>query len=113
MTFLLICLILMLVFGWHFIFALLGGVLIIGALGIFIAIASIVLFCIAVVLILTLPGAVGVIIGVIFALWTLVAIVLAPVLFPIVLPLFIIFAFLVHRQRNNKKLPYKPLDRQD
>ncbi|MDP3559106.1 MAG: hypothetical protein Q8R79_01965 [Legionellaceae bacterium] len=100
MTLFLILLILLLVIGWHFIFALLGGVLIIGAVGIFLAIASIMMFCVAVLISVSLPGTVALIIGGVFAIWTVVAIVLAPILFPIVLPLFIIYAVLSTRQRK-------------
>ena len=104
MILLLIVLILLVIVGWHFIFALLGGVLIISAVGIFIAIASIIMFCMAVLGSLFLSGAVALAIGAIFALWTIIAIILAPILFPIVFPLFIIYAFLAARQR--KKSPY-------
>lgn len=102
MTLLLIFIILCMVLGWHFVFAFLGGVFIIGAAGIFIAIASIVIFCIGVLLLLSSPAlTVGLVIGVIFAFWTLFAIIIAPILFPIVLPLFIIYAVLAIRQRRN------------
>ncbi len=100
MTLLLIFLILLAVVGWHFIYVLLGGVLIIGAAGIFIAIASIVMFCVAVLVSLSLSSAIGLAIGVIFAIWTLIAIILSPVLFPIIFPLFIIFVILSIRQRK-------------
>ena len=113
MALLLIFLILFVIVGWHFIFALLGGVLIISAAGIFIAIASIVVFCVAVLVGLTLPGVVGLTIGGIFAVWTIIAIILAPILFPIVLPLFIIFAALAIRQRNTKRRPIKILNEDD
>ena len=104
MILLLIVLILLVIVGWHLIFPLLGGVFIIGAGGILMAIVSIVLFCIALLISLSLPGAVALAIGAIFALWTIIAIILAPILFPIVFPLFIIYAFLAARQR--KKSPY-------
>ena len=104
MILLLIVLILLVIVGWHLIFPLLGGVFIIGAAGILMAIVSIVLFCIALLISLSLPGAVALAIGAIFALWTIIAIILAPILFPIVFPLFIIYAFLAARQR--KKSPY-------
>jgi hypothetical protein len=106
MTLLLIFLILLIIVGWHFLFALLGGVLIIGAVGIIIAIASVAMFCVAVLITLSIPGALGLAIGSIFAVWTIVAIILAPILFPILLPLFIIFAVLAHRQRKNQPIKY-------
>lgn len=110
MSLFLIFLILCVVFGWHFIFAFLGGVLVISAIGIFMAIASIVFFCIAVLLLLTFPGLAGLFVGGIFVIWTLIAIFLVPILFPIVLPLLIIFAFLaVHQKKNNRLLHH--LDR--
>ena len=101
MGLLLILLILLLIVGWHFVFALLGGVLIIGATGIFIAIASIMMFCVAVLVSLSLPVAVVLTMGGIFAIWTIVAIILAPILFPIVLPLFIIYAILAIKHKKN------------
>ena len=107
MTLLLILFILLVIGGWHLIFTLLGGVLIIGAAGIFVAIASIAFFCVALLVSLSLPGTIALAIGAVFAIWTIVAIILAPILFPIVLPLFIIFAFLAAKQR--KELPYKKL----
>ena len=100
MALILILLILLVIVGWHFIFALLGGVLIIGAAGIYIAVASIVMFCVAVLMLLSIPGAIGILIGSIFAIWTIIAIFLAPILFPIVLPLFIIYAALAIRQNK-------------
>ncbi len=114
MTLLLILLILFVVMGWHFVFALLGGVLIISAAGIFIAIASIVMFCVAVLISLSLPGAFALIIGGVFAIWTIIAIVLAPILFPIVLPLFIIFAVLVqYSKRTTRRPPIKIINKDD
>ncbi len=111
MTLLLILLILLVVFGWHFIFALLGGVLIISATGIFLAIASILLFCVSVLISVSLPGAVALAMVAIFAIWTIIAIILAPVLFPIILPLFIIFSFLAAKQR--KIPPHKKLKKRN
>lgn len=99
----LIILILLVVIGWHFIFAFLGGALIIGAAGIFIAIASIVMFCVAVLVSLSLPGAIGLMIGGAFAIWTIIAIILTPILFPIVLPLFIIYAVISAKQRKERE----------
>lgn len=109
----LIILILLVILGWHFIFALLGGVLIIGAAGIFIAIASIVMFCVAVLVSLSLPGAVGLIIGGVFAIWTIIAIILTPILFPIVLPLLIIYAVISAKQRREIERPIKIINPND
>ena len=107
MPLLLILLILFVIVGWHFIFGLLGGVLIISAAGIFIAIVSIIIFCMAVLGSLFLSGAIGLVIGGVFVIWTIVAIILAPILFPIVLPLLIIFAVLAIRQREKRNRPIK------
>lgn len=103
MAFLLLLLIVFAVVGWHFMFALLGGVLIIGAAGIVIAIASIIMFCVAVLACLFFSGVIGLTVGGIFAIWTLIAIILAPILFPIVFPLFIIFVALAIRQRKTNR----------
>lgn len=113
MTLLLILLILFVIVGWHFIFALLGGVLIIGAVGIFIAIASIMMFCVAVLTCLSFPGVIGLMIGGIFAIWTIIAIILAPILFPIVLPLFIIYAALIMKQKKTTNRPIKIINLND
>jgi hypothetical protein len=113
MALLLIFLILVIVLGWHFIFALLGGVLVIGAAGIFLAIASVVMFCVAVLISLSLPGAVALTIGGIFTLWTIIAIILAPVLFPLLLPLFIIFAVLAAKQKKQNVRPIKIINGDD
>lgn len=105
MPLLLILLILLVVGGWHFIFTFLGGVLIIGAAGIFIAIVSIVMFCVAVLMCLVLPGVVALVIMGVFVIWTVIAIVLAPILFPILLPLLIILAFVEIRMKKNRVQP--------
>lgn len=103
----LMILILLAIVGWHFIFVLLGGVLVIGAAGIFLAIASIMIFCVAMLVCLSFSGVVGLTIGGIFAIWTIIAIILAPILFPIVFPLFVIFAALTMRQRKINRRPVK------
>lgn len=107
MALFLILLILLVIGGWHFIFSLVGGALIIGAAGIFIAIVSVVMFCVAVLIILSFPYALGLTIGGIFAIWTIIAIILAPILFPILLPLFIIFSVLVIKQKK-RQASYRP-----
>lgn len=103
----LICFILCVVIGWHVMFAFLGGVLILGAVGIFITIGSIVMFCVAVLVSLSIPGAIGLVVGGVFAIWTLIAIILTPVLFPILLPLLIIYAVISAKQRREAGRPIK------
>lgn len=98
----LIFLILALVLGWHILFAILGGAIVIGA-GIWaMAIIGIVVFCIAILVAFFLTGFASVALGIIFAIWTLIAIVLFPILFPILLPLFIIYAFISYMRRKKK-----------
>ncbi len=103
----LLFLILTSVIGWHILFALvLGGVFAISAMGLVVIIASVVVFCALVLLLFlfTIPGIF--ILGLIFTIWTLIAIVLFPILFPILLPLFIIFGFIAYvRRKNIRKLP--------
>lgn len=99
----LIFLILALVIGWHIIFALLGGAVIIGTGVWSMAVIGIVVFCIAVLIAFFLTGLAGLLIGIFFAIWTVVAIIAFPILFPILLPLFIIYAFISIMRRKKKE----------
>lgn len=100
LIFLLLILILSLVIGWHVIFALVGGTILIGA-GIWATVViSVVLFSAGTLFIFLFTGIGVLIIGMIFAFWTLVAIILFPILFPILLPLFIIFGFIAYMRRR-------------
>jgi len=100
----LIFLILALVIGWHVIFALLGGAIIIGTAVWTMAVIGILVFCIAMLVAFSLTGLAGLLIGIFFAIWTVVAIIAFPILFPILLPLFIIYAFIsmMRRKRQEK-----------
>jgi hypothetical protein len=95
--------ILILVLGWHILFPLLGGVIAISALVWGLIIGSILIFCLVILLLFALGGIGVFIVGGLFAVWTLIAIVLFPVLFPILLPLLIIWIF-VAVLRSNKKV---------
>lgn len=99
--------ILALVIGWHLIFPIMGGVIAITATIWFALLASIVVFCIAVMMLFALTGFGIVAICVFFAVWTGVAVVLFPVIFPILLPLFIIFLFVaIYRKVKRNRNPY-------
>lgn len=95
-----IIILLALVIGWHLIFPILGGVIAITATAWLVIVASIVAFCIAILLLFILTGA-GIFILAIFALiWIIVAVVLFPILFPILVPLFILFLFISYLRRR-------------
>ncbi len=97
-----ILIIILLVLGWHIIFPLMGGVIAVSAMAWLFIVASVVIFAIVTLLVFALGGFWIFGIGLIFAIWTIVAIVLFPILFPILLPLFIIFAFVSIFRRKNK-----------
>lgn len=106
MTFLAISILLLLVIGWHFIFPLLGGVIIISS-AIWIAIiASVVGFSIAILLLFIFSG-IGLIlltVGAIIA--AIIGIFLFPILFPILIPLLIILAVIAYNMRRKKQKEY-------
>jgi hypothetical protein len=102
-------LIFVLLLGWNFFFPLLGGVILITAVVWSLAIASITVFCLALLLIFIFTGLGATVLGIILAIWTIIAILLFPVLFPILLPLFIVFLFVsyvLRKKRNKKDLHY-------
>lgn len=100
----LIFIILAVVLGWHILFALLGGVIAVSAIIWVMVIISIVIFCIVVLLAFIFTGFIGLGIGVIFTLWTIVTIIFFPLLFPVLLPLFIIYAFITYIRRRQQRL---------
>lgn len=97
-------LIFVLLLGWNFFFPLLGGVILITAVVWSLVIASITVFCLAILLVFLFSGLGATILGAILAIWTVIAILLFPVLFPILLPLFLVFMFVsyVLRKRRNR-----------
>ena len=94
--------ILALVIGWHIIFALLGGAIVVTTGVWTMAVIGIVVFCIAILITFFLTGLAGILLGVFFAIWTVVAVIAFPILFPILLPLFIIYAFISMMRRKKK-----------
>ncbi|MEK6730803.1 MAG: hypothetical protein AABY34_01280 [Pseudomonadota bacterium] len=56
-------------------------------------VAGTVIFCVAVLLLFILTGIGALILGIIFFVWTVIAIILFPIFFPILLPLFLVFVF--------------------
>lgn len=79
---------------WHF-FGILLGTAVIITTGIWVfAVASIIAFCIGILLLFVFTGLASFVIVLLGLVWTFVAILLFPILFPIILPIFILLAFL-------------------
>ncbi len=109
--FLTLMIVLVLVIGSHLFFPTLaaviaGGIIAFTAQAWAILVASVVIFCVAVMLLFILTGTGFLILGIGAFVWTLLAIILFPVIFPIIVPLFIIFLFLSYffRRQKRKKL---------
>lgn len=104
-------LILAVIIGWHMFFPLLGAAVIaFTATAWGVLLASVIVLCVAIMLIFIFAGAGFFIIGIGAFVWVVLAIALFPIIFPIVAPLFIIFLFLSYwqRRRNRKNLPGPP-----
>ncbi len=99
--FLIIVLVTALVLGWHIIFPIIGGAIVLTAFVWFFMLGAILLFGIATMLLFIFTRT-GVILlaGVLFALYV-VSVILIPVLFPILIPLLIIF-LVISLMRNRK-----------
>lgn len=79
-----------LILAWHLLLPMLGITIAISA-GIWgVAIASIVLLCVATLLFFILTGLGALILGGIVFIWTVIAIILFPLLFPILLPILLL-----------------------
>ncbi len=92
-----------LVIAWHIGFFLLGGAIAVTATIWSFIVASIVVFCIAILLAFILTG-IGVFVLAILALiWTVLATLLFPILFPILVPLFIILLFVAYLRRREQR----------
>lgn len=93
--------IVLVVIGWHIIFPLIGGAIIVTSAVWFAIVGSIVAFCIVVLLAFIFTTGLGIfILGLIFFIWTVLAIILFPVVFPIVLPLLIIYFIIAFFRRK-------------
>lgn len=93
-------LLLILIIGWHIIFPLMGGVIAFSVAAWGALIASVVAFCVAIMLLFVLTGVGIFTLGAVFFVWTLLAILLFPVIFPIIVPLLIIFFFISYFRRK-------------
>ncbi len=97
-----IILILLSVVGFYLLLPLLGIAIVMSATAWGVVVTTIVLFAIAILLFFVIPGILVILLS-LFALgWTIVAIVLFPFLFPLVMPVFIILLAIAYlaRRRN-------------
>lgn len=95
--------ILALIGAWHVLLPLLGGVVVVTA-GLWgFAVASVIVFCVGILLLFLLTGIAGFLIVVLGGVWTVVAIALFPVLLPLMLPLLIILAFISYARGRQSR----------
>ena len=92
------------IIGWHVFFPILGGLIAISAIIWLILLGGIGAFCIAVSLLFILGSGGAIVLGIIFGIWTIIAIALFPVIFPILLPLFIIFLFINYARKRSRNV---------
>lgn len=99
--FLIVVLVIALILGWHIIFPIIGGAIVLTAFVWFFMLGAIILFGIATMLLFIFTRT-GVILlaGALFALY-IVGVILIPVLFPILIPLLIIF-LVISLMRNRR-----------
>lgn len=91
--------------GWHFFFPLLvGGVIAITAATWGILVASVVIFCTAILLVFIFAGAGAFILGIFAFVWLVLAVILFPIIFPIVFPLFVLLLIISYFVRRRKRL---------
>ena len=103
--------ILIVVVGWQFAFPILGGIVAISAVAWGLTVASIVIFCTAILLLFIFTGIGALFVGAPLFVWTVIAIILFPILFPIMLPLFILFLFVaLLRRKSNPEQQNKEWD---
>jgi hypothetical protein len=100
----LIILILLFAIGGHFLLGMLGITLVLTA-GLWAAIiASIVIFCVAIVMFFVFTGIGMLIVGGFSLIWVVLAIALFPVLLPVLLPLLVVLAFVgIVRKKQTRK----------
>jgi hypothetical protein len=91
------------IISWHVFIALLGGAFVIGATAWSVVVGSVFAMCVGILLLFLFTGIGILLLGLIAAIWTIVAIALFPVLFPILAPIFIIFLVISYFCRNNEK----------
>lgn len=89
--------------GWFFFFPMLGGIIALTAQAWAILITSVIVFCVAVMLVFVITSSGLLILGIGAFVWTLLAIALFPIIFPVLAPLFIILLFLAYIVRRQKR----------
>lgn len=98
-----IILILLSVIGFHLLLPLLGIAIIMSGAAWGVIVATIALFAIAALLFFIIPGILVLLLSLFAFGWVIIAIVLFPFLFPLILPVFIILLFVAYMTR--KKSP--------
>ena len=94
-----------LAFGWYFAFPILGGIITLTALVWGALILSVVVFCVAILLIFIFTGT-GIFVLTIGALiWALLAVIFFPIMFPVIIPLLIILLFISYYRHRQLKKP--------
>lgn len=93
------------IIGWHLFFPLLvGGIVAITAAAWGILVASVVIFCVAILLVFIFTGIGAFILGIFAFIWMVLAIIFFPILFPILFPLFILFLVVSYFLRRKKRM---------
>ena len=92
--------IVVLIIGWHIIFPLLGIAVVMTGSVWGIVVASIALLCMGVLLLFVLPGMLILLVAAIAFIWVVIAIILAPFAFPLLVPLLVILWFVAYLRRR-------------
>lgn len=87
---------------WHLLLPALGVGIVLSSTVLGVAIANIILICIAAMFFFFLTGTIIMIFGVLVLIWTIAAVILFPVLFPILIPVLLL-AFLIGYFARGKK----------
>lgn len=87
------------ILGWHWLFV---GAVAVTATVWAIVIASVILFCVAILALFILTGLSILAVGFIGVIWTILGILLFPVLFPVLVPLLIILLFISYIRKNRR-----------
>lgn len=90
------------IIGWHLFFPIVGGIIAFTAVAWGILVASVIIFCVAILLVFIFTGTGIFILGAIGLAWMLLAVFFFPLVFPIVFPLFVLFIVVSHFLRKRK-----------
>lgn len=92
------------IIGWHLLFPIVGGIIAFTALAWGILLASIVIFCVAILLVFIFTGTGVFVLGVFAFVWMILAVIFFPIIFPVILPLFILFLLVSYFHRRKRRL---------